>query len=195
MTLTAISMDRYFIINKPMKARTICTDRTVIIIVSSIWILSVLIMSPLLVIFKFESHKIYTDLEKKQYVIYAICFENWPHYEAKLCYEILLITALFILPIISMSYAYITVSKRLWFVKNKDTFEQNATRNGNNDDNDYDNDNDDEDNDDFKNDANANTKNNEKRTSSLKITKYNEKRNSSLKISMKSNKRSKKIKV
>ena len=141
MTLTAISIDRYFIISKPIKARTIYTDRKMKLIVSAIWLISVIIMSPLLFIFKFESKTIYTDLNNsEQHVIYAICFENWPQFETKLLYEILLIIFLFILPSMFMSYAYISVSRRLWFFKNRDTFEQSISNHANDfiDDNDND---------------------------------------------------------
>lgn len=115
MTLTAISIDRYYIIYKPMKARSICTNRKVKIIVTGIWLLSALIMSPLLVVFKFERRKILVHTTTE--IMLDICYEKWPEYEAKLCYEILLTSVLFVFPIIFMSYAYITVSKSLWFNK------------------------------------------------------------------------------
>ncbi|RNA37954.1 galanin receptor type 1-like [Brachionus plicatilis] len=117
MTLTAISIDRYYIIYKPMKARSICTNRKVKIILLSTWILSIFIMSPLLIVFKYEKRKI----QKTQYEFFefSMCFESWPEFEAKLGYEALLICSLFIFPIIFMSYAYINISRTLWSVEQK----------------------------------------------------------------------------
>lgn len=117
MTLTAISIDRYYIIYKPMKARSICTNRKVKIVLLSTWILSIFIMSPLLIVFKYEKRKI----QKSQFEFFEfnMCFESWPEFEAKLGYEALLICSLFIFPIIFMSYAYIKISRTLWFVEQK----------------------------------------------------------------------------
>ena len=48
LTLTAISIDRYYIIYKPMKARSICTNRKVKLVVIIIWLVAIFTMSPLL---------------------------------------------------------------------------------------------------------------------------------------------------
>ncbi|CAF0943700.1 unnamed protein product [Brachionus calyciflorus] len=117
MTLTAISIDRYYIIYKPMKARSICTNRKVKLILFLTWILSIFIMSPLLIVFKYEKRKIYKN--HAEFFVFNMCFESWPEFEAKLCYEVLLICTLFIFPIIFMSYAYVKISRTLWFVEKK----------------------------------------------------------------------------
>lgn len=117
MTLTAISIDRYYIIYKPMKARSICTNRKVKIILVSTWILSIFIMSPLLIVFKYEKRKI--QKTQSEFFEFNMCFESWPEFEAKLGYEVLLICSLFVFPIIFMSYAYIKISRTLWFVEQK----------------------------------------------------------------------------
>lgn len=96
-----------------MKARSVCTNRKVKLILIATWILSVFIMSPLLIVFKFERREI-------ENITFSMCFEKWPEFEAKLCYEVLLICALFCFPVIFMSYAYFTISKTLWFVEQKE---------------------------------------------------------------------------
>ena len=97
-------------------------------------------MSPLLAMFKFQSHALYSDVENtNEPVIYAICYEMWPQYEAKLIYEIIFITVLFILPFVIMSIAFITIRKRLWITKtsNEDvSLKLNATNIENNNKND-----------------------------------------------------------
>jgi hypothetical protein len=116
MTLTAISIDRFVIIYKPMKARSMCTNRKVKIVVLTIWILSLFIMSPLLIVFKYERNDIlifgYTHS-------FESCIERWPFFELKLSYEVLLIFFLYIFPTVFMSYAYFTITKVLWFVGDK----------------------------------------------------------------------------
>lgn len=96
-----------------MKARSICTNRKVKIIVIATWILSMFLMSPLLIVFKFEKINIPNADDIN------MCFERWPDFETKLCFEFLLICVLFMFPVLFMSYAYITISKTLWFVKEK----------------------------------------------------------------------------
>jgi hypothetical protein len=118
MTLTAISIDRYYIINKPMKARSNCTNGKIRFVVICIWIGSFIIMSPLLMVFTYEEQEIVI----KNFGFsrtFQTCIENWPFFEVKLAYEIFLIFVLFIFPILFMSYAYIAISKILWFVETK----------------------------------------------------------------------------
>jgi hypothetical protein len=118
LTLTAISVDRYYIIYKPMKARSICTDRKVKLTVILIWSLSIFLMSPLLYVLKYESIEIPPVNTQKSLSI-SICIEKWPHFESKLAHEVLLILFLFVFPCKLMSYAYIKISKTLWRVHHK----------------------------------------------------------------------------
>jgi hypothetical protein len=128
MTMTAISIDRYYIIYKPVKARSIYTHKRVRIIVLFIWIFSIVIMSPILFISKYESMALPHGLEKFSYAFndfdfkeLSICYEDWIHMEIKLVYGIFLTCILFIFPIGFMSYAYYSISKTLWFTTEKET--------------------------------------------------------------------------
>ncbi len=118
MTLTAISIDRYLIIHKPVRARSIYTHRRVRIIVSLTWILSIIIMSPLLLVTKYETFPVPQNLENLlvggELKHLAMCIENWPTMELKLIYGISLSCILFLFPISFMSYAYYSISKTLW---------------------------------------------------------------------------------
>ena len=115
MTLTAISIDRYLIIYKPVKARTIYTHGKIRLIVISIWVLSILIMSPILFTTKYEVFPIPKNIDIVHPVAWTLCIENWPNMELKLFYDIFLSCVLFFFPIAFMLYAYYTVSKILWF--------------------------------------------------------------------------------
>ncbi len=117
MTLTAISVDRYFIINKPMRARQF-TRTKVKMIVLLIWLLSILAIMPMLFVTTYEEivlpNIIDTDfmrIEKPKTLI--ICKEDWPNLEFRLGYNIFLALVLFLLPVIFMSFAYKKVRKTL----------------------------------------------------------------------------------
>ena len=131
MTLTAISIDRYYIIYKPMKARSICTNRKVKIIVTATWVLSSFIMSPLLYVFNYEEHFLpnhqnISNLSESSYKSkLVLCVEKWPYYELKLTYDAFLSFILFLFPVAFMSYAYFTISQTLWFVEKKDKMNEN----------------------------------------------------------------------
>ena len=115
LTLTVISADRYYIIYKPFKARVNCTNNKIKIIVSFIWAISIFIMSPLLIVNKiqspFKNWSIFLNIELQ------ICVEEWPYYEIRLAYDGLLFVVLFIIPIVFILYAYITISHVLWNVE------------------------------------------------------------------------------
>ena len=121
-TLTAISVDRYFIIYKPLKARTLCTSRKIKMSITIIWCLSLFIMSPLLMVFKYENKAI--PIEPYDYKIsFQICLEHWPYFEVKIAYNVLLIFLLFIFPVAFMIYAFVIISRTLWFSENKKLIE------------------------------------------------------------------------
>ena len=123
MTLTAISVDRYYIIYKPMKARSISRSR-IKLVVTLTWICSIITMSPMLFVMKYE--EIFYDelanftslfnIDKKL----VICREEWPNLELKLAYNIFLASVLFLFPVLFMSYAYIKVSQTLCLAVQKE---------------------------------------------------------------------------
>jgi hypothetical protein len=113
LTLTAISVDRYYIIYKPLKVRSICTNKKIKIVLMMIWSISIFLMSPLLMVFKYEKRYIVTPFESS-FISIKMCFEHWPYFELKLSYEILLICVLFLFPTIFMAYAYDKIAKTLW---------------------------------------------------------------------------------
>lgn len=113
MTLTAISIDRYYIIYKPMKARLI-TSSKIKLIVCLIWLFSIMIMLPMLFVNKYE--EIFLPVRVGDQITFEnlfICKEQWPNFELKLIYDMILALCLFLFPIIFMVYAYIKVSNTL----------------------------------------------------------------------------------
>lgn len=130
LTLTTISIDRYFIICNPMKVRSVLTGGRARIVVTCVWVLSALIMSPLLLVFKYQEDIIQIEpieLEsssKVDTIDYSVsikkCFEAWPSIRVKLFYETFLFGTLFIVPAIVMAFTFYNISKTLWFNVNFD---------------------------------------------------------------------------
>nr|QVK45907.1 G protein-coupled receptor [Proales similis] len=117
MTLTAVSLDRYVIIYKPLQARSTCTNFKVRLVLVLIWALSFFIMFPLLLVFKFEQKSLRFEYFNLTHV-FQVCIEQWPYIEAKIFFEIILTFVLFIFPLSFMCYAYTRVTQILWFSGN-----------------------------------------------------------------------------
>jgi hypothetical protein len=129
MSLTAISIDRYYIINKPIKARQLSHSKTKSI-VFFIWFISVCIMAPMIAVSVYEkidlpnfnelsitininyNHSQMNNNNKNNKNIF-ICKEEWPNLELKICYNIFLSFFLFFLPVSFMLYAFVQVNKTL----------------------------------------------------------------------------------
>lgn len=127
MSLTAISIDRYYIINKPIKARQLSHSKTKSI-VFFIWFISVCIMAPMIAVSVYEKIDLpnfneltitininynHSQMNNKNNKNIFICKEEWPNLELKICYNIFLSFFLFFLPVSFMLYAFVQVNKTL----------------------------------------------------------------------------------
>jgi hypothetical protein len=133
LTLTAISIDRYFIIYKPIKARSICTNRRIRFVLIMIWLLSCIIMSPLVFVFKYEELTIdisYSGLSDT--IVIRKCYEKWVNQQAKIIYELFLIFVLFLGPAAFMAYAYRKIAQTLWFAEKNSSVLLHANSEANN---------------------------------------------------------------
>lgn len=129
LTLTTISIDRYFIICSPMKVRSGLTGGRAKVALACVWVLSALIMSPLLLVFRYQEETI--ELNQAELVEaelgpdiinpsdYSVsikkCFEVWPSIRVKMLFEIFLFGTLFIVPAIVMAFVFYNIAKTLWF--------------------------------------------------------------------------------
>ncbi|CAH1255093.1 HCRTR2 [Branchiostoma lanceolatum] len=107
-TLTAVSLDRYLVICNPLRAMAFSPSSRVKIVIPCLWVASMLIMLPLAIFsemteqtFEFEVHVVF-------------CKEMWPVVEWKRAYDVTLFVVLFVLPLLFMAVAYITIGKTLW---------------------------------------------------------------------------------
>lgn len=116
LTLTTISLDRYMIICKPIKFRSVLTRSHVKLKLSLIWIISCLVMSPLLFVFRYEEHSIelFHDNDPVYLMIIRKCFESWSSITLKLAFELFLVLILFVIPMLVMAYAFFKISSALW---------------------------------------------------------------------------------
>jgi hypothetical protein len=107
---------------KPFKARVVCTSVKIRFTVIAIWLISILIMTPLLFVSKLR--RIILSNVKT----FDMCVEeNWLRFEYKLAYDTSLFLILFLFPIMFITYTYTKVSKTLWNIEDKLLYERETT--------------------------------------------------------------------
>jgi len=108
LSLTVISLDRYFAICKPLKVRSFYTNKRVIIIILLIWIVSMVVMSPLI----FVNNVRYFFLNER--FKFVVCMEEWPNFKYKVLFQGFIFFITFILPVIIMIWCLARVAKKMW---------------------------------------------------------------------------------
>ena len=106
LTLTAISIERWYAICRPLQFKATPTRAKYVISVT--WLTSTLIMLPELIVL---------DMQRKFDVDFTIflttCKPTWPaRYQAT--YQFFIIIAMYLLPFMLMFGAYIQIAKCLW---------------------------------------------------------------------------------
>ena len=109
LTLTAISVERYFAICNPLKFRSTTTRARVIICL--IWLVSTVIISPEL--YAMDTHKPQHNLPKHFTILLTSCKPNWAD-ENQMAYQLFQMVALYALPFCFMGYTYIRIAMVLW---------------------------------------------------------------------------------
>lgn len=104
LTLLVVSIDRYYKIYHPVKARVIFHGRRVRAIVVAVWVTSALLMLP----FPFVARTI-TDA-----VGVTTCTEIWTDITYKRCHGTFLFAVLYVIPVCFMMYAYSKIARTLW---------------------------------------------------------------------------------
>jgi len=101
LTLTAIGIDRYFVIIFPFKPRMKLT--TCLGIITLIWLFSLLATLP---------YGVFLEYKKREDGIY-ICVETWPSEEIRQVFSATTAVLQFVLPFIIITLCYIRVSLKL----------------------------------------------------------------------------------
>ena len=107
-TIMILSVDRYLAIRHPMTFRIICASQHAWKIITSIWILSFLIMIPMILVRKLEL----LDLMQNQTLYF--CTENWALPLHRQVYDGLLVVFMFIMPGCFVAASYCRIGCQLW---------------------------------------------------------------------------------
>lgn len=102
MTLTAIAMDRFFVIIFPFHPRMKVT--TCFMIILAVWALSLMLTVP---------YGLYMQLNTYDNIEDHFCEEDWPSERARKVYGSITVTLQFVLPFVIISVCYILVSWKL----------------------------------------------------------------------------------
>ncbi|XP_019645765.1 PREDICTED: allatostatin-A receptor-like [Branchiostoma belcheri] len=112
LTLTAISIERYYAILHPMKAKSVCTLGRTRKIMAGVWIMALILSSPILYGQTLVGYPISPDL-----TVYH-CQPTWPSVVYHQVYIVYGALVIFLLPFIVMVYTYGRICRTLW-VSNK----------------------------------------------------------------------------
>ncbi|KAK6173960.1 hypothetical protein SNE40_017326 [Patella caerulea] len=121
-SMLAISINRYFAIHIPLKAKLIFSRQNVAIIIVLIWIASFGAISPLLFVNNVTTYGVPGIFEARA------CEEKWGTPQVKQIYSLVMLGILFVSPLSGMATMYSIISTTLW---NADTqLYPNGTKTG-----------------------------------------------------------------
>ncbi|XP_006824304.2 uncharacterized protein LOC102803910, partial [Saccoglossus kowalevskii] len=107
LTLTAMSIERYLAIKHPMRARRISKVNLIRKVIVVIWILALVITSPILYVKEVLRHQVFT-------VDVFTCTEVWPNGEiSRMAYSMVLLMFMYVLPAGLIFTAYTLIGRRL----------------------------------------------------------------------------------
>ncbi|CAJ1054019.1 galanin receptor type 2-like [Xyrichtys novacula] len=107
LTLTVISVNRYYSVRSPLRARSIFTRRRILATVAVVWIISFIICAPI------------TVMNRRREISFGtfailVCQEEWPQHRLKQGYNVLLFVMLYCLPVtFNLTIGFLT-GRRLW---------------------------------------------------------------------------------
>ncbi|XP_053132477.1 QRFP-like peptide receptor [Hemicordylus capensis] len=110
LSLTVISLNRYYSVHNPLHARSFFTHRKILSTILVVWVFSSGICMPLIFMNKRVGFEEVQDLP----LVFPICREIWPEEKIRQAYSFLLFCALYCLPVLfNMVICCLTVH-RLW---------------------------------------------------------------------------------
>ncbi|XP_066433937.1 QRFP-like peptide receptor [Eleutherodactylus coqui] len=110
LTLTVISVNRYYNVHNPLNARSFFTQRKIYGTIVVVWLISSSICLPLIFINKRDE----IEINQEYALFFPICTEIWPHVMFKQAYNFLLFCSLYCLPVLfNMVICFLTIRK-LW---------------------------------------------------------------------------------
>ncbi|CAH1773989.1 unnamed protein product [Owenia fusiformis] len=112
LTLTFMSVERYYAIRHPMKAKYMCTVQRSRRVIIGIWFLAFVLAFPILI---GRVHKIMIGENRTGYW----CVKEWSAPIYGQLYELYMLITIFIIPLGIMSFAYFGICHELWRVTSK----------------------------------------------------------------------------
>ncbi|XP_018417270.1 PREDICTED: orexin receptor type 1-like [Nanorana parkeri] len=109
LTLSVISLNRYYSVHNPMHARTFFTTRKITVMICLVWLLSSALCIPLLFMNRTQNLVLYPGK-----LAVVVCTESWPSLKTKLIYNFLLFCALYAFPVLFNLLICFLTSRRLW---------------------------------------------------------------------------------
>ena len=109
LSLTALSLDRFLAIRHPMKFRRLWTKTYAKRLVILIWILSALIMIPLILVRKTY---VISDLIPSEH--FTFCHEKWSSSSARQTFDVFLLCFMCIVPVSIIVTTYSMMGRSLW---------------------------------------------------------------------------------
>nr|XP_046226757.1 neuromedin-K receptor-like [Scatophagus argus] len=114
LTLTVISVNRYYSVRSPLRARSMFTRRRILATVAVVWTVSSIMCAPIAVMNRRR------EISFGTFAI-LVCQEEWPQHRLKQGYNVLLFVMLYCLPVtFNLTIGFLT-GRRLWGGK-KSTF-------------------------------------------------------------------------
>ncbi|GFR66418.1 orexin receptor type 2 [Elysia marginata] len=108
LSMLSISINRYFAIHIPLRAKILFSKTRVHLMLTSIWVLSIVASCPLLVV------KTVTSYGIPGVYLARVCNEDWGREHIKLVYNFVIFFLLFVCPLVLMSALYTKISLALW---------------------------------------------------------------------------------
>ncbi|CAL8302965.1 unnamed protein product [Lota lota] len=112
LTMTCIAIERYQGIVYPLKMRRQYTSRRAYKMLGIVWIVSVMVGSPILFVQQLE---VKYDFLYDHY--HVCCQESWPSLAQRQVYTTFIMAALFLLPLLTMMFLYTRIAIELWIRK------------------------------------------------------------------------------
>ncbi|KPP65120.1 galanin receptor type 1-like [Scleropages formosus] len=110
LSLTVISVNRYYSVHSPLNARSFFTWRKIFLTITVVWVLSLSICMPLIFMNKRDEIQLIEGLP----LVFPICREIWPHAKLKQAYNALLFIMLYCIPVaFNLTISFLT-GQKLW---------------------------------------------------------------------------------
>ncbi|XP_041837823.1 galanin receptor 2b-like [Melanotaenia boesemani] len=107
LTLTVISVNRYYSVRSPLRARSMFTRRRILATVAVVWTVSSLMCAPIAVMNRRR------EITFETFTI-LVCQEEWPQHRLKQGYNVLLFVMLYCLPVtFNLTISFLT-GRQLW---------------------------------------------------------------------------------